>query len=460
MEKQESVLADGYSCEVKFIIPPEDYLEKANEELRKIRRKIRIPGFRPGHVPLHLARKLVGEQFLYDTLWKIVENELRETLKDKEGSLAGDPLVREAKISDIRWEKGGPAEIIFLIGTKPEIQLPESLDNPIMLPDVEISDQYVEDFLNRYAYEHGTYEDVDNPEEAQYFILNLLLNDKRVPFVVERNQLTEDLIQKLITQSEQPIEVKLGEDILVDVEQFWNNVLQYVNQYASEDRELRRLINQYEGSTDLNVSLSKMQVFKPMELNLENLKRILIPRYAEKVKDEQDAKQLIKEQLKYDLIHAAYRRALTELLDKLRRELEIPVPEEYLKALAQRKLKESSEGREVTEEEVEVEADRLKDRLITDLLIGALLKKFGIKINSQDVIDALAKHLYYKIGLSEESTDEELEEYKELAFRAIEAGLEREDLWYERVLLDKIVKALLEAGWVERKSVPVEEFIK
>ncbi|NPA34559.1 MAG: hypothetical protein GXO48_06510 [Chlorobi bacterium] len=460
MEKQESVLPDGYSYEVKFVVPPEDYLGKATEELKRVRRKLSIPGFRPGHVPMHVARRLVGEQFLYDILWKIVEEELKKTLEEKEGSLAGDPLIKEAKVGDIRWEKGGPAEITFLIGTKPEIQLPDSIDEPVTLPDVEISDDYIEDYLNRYAYEHGTYEDVDNPEDAQYFILFLHLGDKQVPFVVERNQITEDLIQKLIGNSDEPVEAKLGEDILIDTDQFWQNVIEYVNQY-DQTNELRGAVANHQGETDLNVSLSKMQVFKPLELNLENLKKVLIPRYAERVKDEKEAKEFLKEQLKRDLLHVAYRRVLTELLDKLRRNQDIPVPEEYLKALARRKLMESNQ-KEVAEEEIELEADRLKDRLITDLLIGALLKKLDVTINAQDVIEELARYLYYRMSSSEqeEPSEEELDKYKELALRTIEMGLEREDLWYERVLLDRIVKALLEKGWAQKKSVPVEEFVK
>jgi len=104
----------------------------------------------------------------------------------------------------------------------------------------------------------------------------------------------------------------------------------------------------------------------------------------------------------------------------------------------------------------------LEDRLITDLIVDALLKKFDIKVSSGDIEEALAKHLYFKFSESEEKEPpkEELEDLKKSAGEIIKMGLEREDLWYERVFLEKIVNALLEAGWVQKKPVPIEEFVK
>ncbi len=459
MEKQEVVLDDGYSYELKFVISPEDYLEKGNQELKKIKRRLRIPGFRPGHVPIHVAKKLVGEQFLYDTVWQIVEEELKKSLDEKKNSLAGEPVIKEARIGEIKWEKGGPAEVVFLIGTKPKIELPDSISEPASFPDIEVSDQYVDEYLEEVSMREGEYVETDDPSEASHFDLRILLDKLEVPVWVARDEMTEDFIKKLVESKGEPVEATIGEDILIEKDKFWERAYDVAKDI--EDRQLMKLIDDNRDLANVKVVLEEMQAFKPLKMDLEAIKeKVLIPKYAAKAKDEKEARELLKKQFKENMVHIAYRRAITELLDKLRREIEIPVPEEYLKALAERNLKKEKE--QVTEEEISVEADRLKDRLITDLLINAILDKFNIKVSADDVIEALAKYLHDRlaVGEYEELDDEKKNEYKEIAKTFIERGLEREDLWVERVLLEKIVNTLLEKGWLQKKPVPIEEFVK
>ena len=305
----------------------------------------------------------------------------------------------------------------------------------------------------------GEYVETDDPSEASHFDLRILLDKLEVPVWVARDEMTEDFIKKLVESQGEPVEATIGEDILIEKDKFWERAYDVAKDI--EDRQLMKLIDDNRDLANVKVVLEEMQAFKPLKMDLEAIKeKVLIPKYAAKAKDEKEARELLKKQFKENMVHIAYRRAITELLDKLRREIEIPVPEEYLKALAERNLKKEKE--QVTEEEISVEADRLKDRLITDLLINAILNKFNIKVSADDVIEALAKYLHDRlaVGEYEELDDEKKNEYKEIAKTFIERGLEREDLWVERVLLEKIVNTLLEKGWLQKKPVPIEEFVK
>ena len=52
-------------------IEPADYQEAVQKELKQIRQKANIPGFRPGMVPAGLVKKMYGKGVLADVLNKV-----------------------------------------------------------------------------------------------------------------------------------------------------------------------------------------------------------------------------------------------------------------------------------------------------------------------------------------------------------------------------------------------------
>ena len=57
---------DALNVVVKLTVEPQDYQEKVEKQLKEIRRRADIPGFRKGMVPLGLVRKMYGKGVLAD----------------------------------------------------------------------------------------------------------------------------------------------------------------------------------------------------------------------------------------------------------------------------------------------------------------------------------------------------------------------------------------------------------
>ncbi|HMX05149.1 MAG TPA: trigger factor family protein, partial [Chitinophagales bacterium] len=53
-----------------------DYKEPFEKALKEIGKKAQVPGFRPGHVPAGMIRKMYGESVILDELYKLVNEQM------------------------------------------------------------------------------------------------------------------------------------------------------------------------------------------------------------------------------------------------------------------------------------------------------------------------------------------------------------------------------------------------
>ena len=57
-------------AQITLVMQPEDYQEQVEKEIRQLRQKAQIPGFRAGNVPKSLIRKMYGKNVLADVINK------------------------------------------------------------------------------------------------------------------------------------------------------------------------------------------------------------------------------------------------------------------------------------------------------------------------------------------------------------------------------------------------------
>ena len=67
---------DAVSGILKLEIVKADYAEQLDKDLRSIRQKANVPGFRKGMVPLGLIKKMYGNQALVETVNKLISQNL------------------------------------------------------------------------------------------------------------------------------------------------------------------------------------------------------------------------------------------------------------------------------------------------------------------------------------------------------------------------------------------------
>lgn len=137
VDKEIVVKADRKDLEPKF--------EKAMREYRK---KINMPGFRPGQVPIGLVKKRFGKEIEAEEINQYIQEVYTKEI------VPNHKPVGEPQLDDFKWEND-QLEVKFKIGTQPEFELTDlenvSIDKMVHDVTEEEVDKEVENALERAA---------------------------------------------------------------------------------------------------------------------------------------------------------------------------------------------------------------------------------------------------------------------------------------------------------------------
>jgi trigger factor len=106
---------------ISGVITASEISARMDEILAKYGEKVKIPGFRPGHVPLAVLRQKYGADAEQDALNALINNDLNAFAKEKKIRLAGSPKADLPK-----FEAGADAEYNLefdILPTLPKIDL-------------------------------------------------------------------------------------------------------------------------------------------------------------------------------------------------------------------------------------------------------------------------------------------------------------------------------------------------
>ena len=73
---------DKVSAELTVKLEKADYQEKVDKELKSLRQKAQIPGFRKGMVPAGMIKKMFGKSALIEEINKLVSEQLFNYIKE------------------------------------------------------------------------------------------------------------------------------------------------------------------------------------------------------------------------------------------------------------------------------------------------------------------------------------------------------------------------------------------
>ncbi len=119
MFKKEKIKDLHYS--VNGVITADELQNAADEILTEYGKKAKMPGFRPGHIPLSILRQKYNASAVSEAIDKLMNRDLNEYVADKKIRLAGSPRADLAK-----WEMGQDAEYTLefdILPTLPAIDL-------------------------------------------------------------------------------------------------------------------------------------------------------------------------------------------------------------------------------------------------------------------------------------------------------------------------------------------------
>ncbi len=154
------VAAEGLKREFRITCKADEIEAEITRRLEEIRRTARIPGFRPGKVPLKLLRARYGQAVRGEVLEKKVEEGTRRLIEEHELR----PALRP-KVEVTSYEEGRDLEIRVDLEVLPEVPEVDLGAIELVRPVAEPDEERVRATLENLAAARRTYEPVERPAQ-------------------------------------------------------------------------------------------------------------------------------------------------------------------------------------------------------------------------------------------------------------------------------------------------------
>lgn len=140
---------------LKVQVTPADYQGKVTASLEKYRRTAKVPGFRPGKVPMGLIQKQYGKAVLAEEMNRLVSDALYSFVQENKLEILGNPIPKEGEDVVGDFDNPGDFEFVYEIGYAPAIELKLSNKSKYDYVQVKIDDKLIDQQLDDLRRRYG-----------------------------------------------------------------------------------------------------------------------------------------------------------------------------------------------------------------------------------------------------------------------------------------------------------------
>ena len=152
--------AEGLKHEMTVLIPAADIEQRVTDRLSEIGRTIRLPGFRPGKVPLTVLRKRYGTSVMGEVLERTVSDTSTEAMRERNLRPALQP-----KIEILSFNEGKDLQYKLAVEVLPQIELTNLGELQIERLKPDVPEDEIDKALERIAKQQRKAEPVDRAAE-------------------------------------------------------------------------------------------------------------------------------------------------------------------------------------------------------------------------------------------------------------------------------------------------------
>jgi trigger factor len=132
-------------------------------QFEKLRKKVRVPGFRQGKAPLQVVKKVAGTDVRYDVMDTLVRDHLFDAIKESKVSAISRPYLEVNALP----EQDKEYSIQALVDVLPTIELSETYKGlAITHRPAQFKDADLDKEIERLARRHAKLHDLEDPQTA------------------------------------------------------------------------------------------------------------------------------------------------------------------------------------------------------------------------------------------------------------------------------------------------------
>ena len=430
---------DELNAQVRIDIVKADYEEKVEKKLKEYRRTASVKGFRPGHVPPALIKKMYGTSVLVDEINTLVSESLHDFIHKENIDILGDPIPKNDEHS-FDPEKSDEFTFTFELGLAPVFEVNLAKKHKLTRYLIEPDAKMIADYVDNYARRNGEFVTADLSEDKD--VLKGQITSADGTITNDEASLSVEIV-KDETLKKEFIGRKAGDSITFDLRAAFPNDYEIAGLLKKQKEEVK------ETDGSFTFTVREVSRFRPADNDQALWDKV----YGEgTVSSASEFEARVTEEIKGYFSRETDFKLKTDARNTLLKKTEFDLPDEFLKRWLVRVNEKS------TAEDIEKDWDHFRDDLRWQLIKNKIAKDNELKITDDEILEEaklFTRDQFTQYGLYY-ATDEQVTSFaRDMIKKEDEARRIA-----EKVLDTKVLDVVIDSMKVDDKKVSAEEFNK
>jgi trigger factor len=430
---------DELNAQVRIDIEKADYGEKVEKKLREYKRTASVKGFRPGHVPLPLIKKMYGTSVLVDEINTIVSESLSDFIHKENIDILGDPVPKNDEHS-FDPEKSDEFTFTFELGLAPAFEVnlakKQKLTRYLIEPDAKM----IADYVDNYARRNGEFVPAELSEEKD--ILKGQISSANGSVTNDEATLSIEIVKDEAVKKEF-IGKKAGDSITFDIRKAFPNDYEIAGLIKKQKDEVKDINGPF------TFTIREVSRFKPADIDQSLWDKV----YGEgTISSADEFETRVTDEIKEYFSRETDYKLRTDARDTILKKTEFDLPDEFLKKWLVRV------NEKTTAEDIEKDYDHFRDDLRWQLIKNKVARDKEIKITDDEILEEAKKFTreqFSQYGLYYATDDQVTSFARDMIKKEDEARRIS-----EKVLDTKVLDIVIDSMKIDDKRVSAEEFNK
>lgn len=436
---------DKLNAEITIKLNEGDYKEKVEQSLRNYRKQVNLPGFRKGHVPMGMVKKMVGTNILAEEINRLLSDKLYAYIGEEKLNVLGNPMPKEDEAKQIDWENQTEFEFTYELGIAPEVNVDVTEKDKFEKYKIKVTDEMVDEQITEIAKRYGKMVEVEQSEKGDMLYGKFEELEKSK---VKEGGISNSSVLNIATISKEKdqkkfIGLKKGDVVKVKPQNIAD--AKYVASWLGIEEQYIK-----DQKSDFQYTVEKINRMEPADLNKEFFDKIYGP---DVIKTKEEMQDRIKGEMETNFTQNADQLLERDVQDHLLKKAKLNLPDAFMK----RWLKTANE-KPITDEQIEAEYDQYATGLKWQLIENKLIKEHDIKVEQAEVVEHTKNLVKQQLGGMGQNImgDDELED---TAKRVLQNQDEARRL-YEQLYSVKLRDFYQKTAKIKEKEISYDEFVK
>ncbi len=454
---------DELEALITIKIEPTDYEPRVKEHLKKLGREANLRGFRKGHVPMNVLKRMFGKRVLSEEVIKLVNDNLNKYLEEEGNSLLGRPVTVEDQGLKFDINNKSDYNFEFELGLRPQFDialLKDDSDVVFTKFNIEITEDQIDEEISRLRKSHGGNQEAESiANENDLVRVSLIeLDDSAEPKENGIENSTSLLVKDLkdSDNKEQFKGLSTGESMMLNV-------------FDAFDKSKEEIAKFVLGAADQNVD----DISPLFRITLDSVSQVaeaeLDEAFYQKVFGEDtdvDSEAKLREKVSESLVNfhqsKSNQKLVDHVIDELMTKAPFELPQNYCEKLC-KQINQENEFQKQREdssyklsEKDTLTVENLQKSLTWELIRGKIVELYDIEVDNDDVTesirqDSIRNAMYYFGQVPDANTIEQMT-------NKLLENREYVNSTYLRMLDSRVAETLVQNVKTKEESISLQDF--